>query len=167
MTCEVPYDFLPNPPPHHSFHQTPPHRSSASTLLQKEPVQKPKWCFFTTKSHPGKDHHPLPPPPPLFPHSFFPKTTKTPAQPPQSNAVETPATIDKRVSILAKAGCTLINTTGPPCLPSEPHKFHRHLHRLFSSSSPDIRSNFLSGFASYIHSPHNLRRSLFVSAFIS
>ncbi|GMY31923.1 Fanconi anemia group D2 protein homolog isoform X1 [Fagus crenata] len=97
---------------------------------------------------------------PPFPPPKIPKTTTTPAQPPQSNAVETPATIDKMVSILAEAGCTLINPTGPPCLPSEPHKFRRHLHRLFSSSSPETRSDFLSGFASYIHSPHNLRRVL-------
>ncbi|KAI8027544.1 hypothetical protein LOK49_LG02G01757 [Camellia lanceoleosa] len=60
------------------------------------------------------------------------------------------------VSVLADAGCALINPSGPPSLPSDPHKLRRHLHRLFSSDAP-LRSSFLSGFSSYILSPLNLR----------
>ncbi|KAI8027545.1 hypothetical protein LOK49_LG02G01756 [Camellia lanceoleosa] len=63
------------------------------------------------------------------------------------------------VSVLADAGCTLINPSGPPSLPSDPHKLRRHLHRLFSSDAP-LRSSFLSGFSSYILSPLNLRMVL-------
>jgi Fanconi anemia group D2 protein len=96
--------------------------------------------------------------PPFLP----PKISKS-TQPLQQNGVapEAPA-IDKMVSVLAEAGCTLINPAGPPCLPSDPNKFRRHLHRLFSSSenAPSLRSDFLSGFSSYIRTPHNLRRSV-------
>ncbi|KAM3696898.1 hypothetical protein ACB094_06G074000 [Castanea mollissima] len=92
---------------------------------------------------------------PPFPPPKIPKaTTPTPAPAP----APAPPTFDKMVSILAEAGCTLLNPAGPPCLPSQPHKFRSHLHRLFSS--PDVRSDFLSAFSSYIHSPHHLRRVL-------
>jgi Fanconi anemia group D2 protein len=66
------------------------------------------------------------------------------------------------VSILADAGCTLINPSGPPCLPSDHHKFRNHLNRLFSSSdtAPALRSDFLSGFSSYINLQQNFRRSV-------
>nr|XP_011467650.1 PREDICTED: Fanconi anemia group D2 protein [Fragaria vesca subsp. vesca] len=69
------------------------------------------------------------------------------------------------VSILAEAGCTLVNPSGPPCLPSDPHKLRRDLHRTFSSSenAPALRSDFLSGLSSYIQNPRNLRRVLTAS----
>ncbi|KAK4576846.1 hypothetical protein RGQ29_027402 [Quercus rubra] len=85
-------------------------------------------------------------------------STVPPFPPPKIPKATTPPTFDKLVSILAEAGCTLLNPAGPPCLPSQPHKFRSHLHRLFSS--PDVRSDFLSAFSSYIHSPHHLRRVL-------
>nr|XP_023876814.1 Fanconi anemia group D2 protein homolog isoform X3 [Quercus suber] len=86
-------------------------------------------------------------------------STVPPFPPPKIPKATMPTpTFDKMVSILAEAGCTLLNPAGPPCLPSQPHKFRSHLHRLFSS--PDVRSDFLSAFSSYIHSPHHLRRVL-------
>lgn len=104
-----------------------------------------------SRKRPSSSSSTVPPfPPPKIPKA----TTPTPA----------PPTFDKMVSILAEAGCTLLNPAGPPCLPSQPHKFRSHLHRLFSS--PDVRSDFLSAFSSYIYSPHHLRRSLPFSFFI-
>ncbi|XP_062170326.1 uncharacterized protein LOC133876038 [Alnus glutinosa] len=95
--------------------------------------------------------------PPFLP----PKTAKS-TQPARRNDVAEAPAIDKMVSVLAEAGCTLINPAGPPCLPADPNKFRRHLHRLFSSSenASALRSDFLSGFSSYIRTPHNLRRVL-------
>ncbi|KAL8114818.1 hypothetical protein AgCh_021606 [Apium graveolens] len=75
-------------------------------------------------------------------------------QPPQ-----TLTSIDKMASVLAQAGCTLINSLGPPCLPSDTHKLRNHLQRLFSDEPP-VRSEFLSGFTSYVASTENLRRIL-------
>lgn len=75
--------------------------------------------------------------------------------------------IDKMASVLAEAGCTLINPLGPPCLPSDTNKLRHHLHRLFSSDS-SLRSDFLSGFSSYVNSsPENLRRYGFYSCSLS
>ncbi|VVA26373.1 PREDICTED: Fanconi [Prunus dulcis] len=95
---------------------------------------------------------PLPPP-----KSSKPSTTN----PTPNDVVETPA-IDKMASILADAGCTLLNHSGPPCLPSDSHKLRRHLHRTFSSSknAPSLLSDFLSGLSTYINSSKNLRRIL-------
>ncbi|KAJ7964604.1 Fanconi anemia group D2 protein-like [Quillaja saponaria] len=98
-----------------------------------------------------------------FPPSKITKST-TANSPPQNDVGENQA-IDKTVSVLADAGCTLLNPSGPPCLPSDPHKLRRHLQRLFSSSenASSLRSDFLSGFSSYIQSPKNLRRVLIPS----
>ena len=64
----------------------------------------------------------------------------------------------KFVSVLADAGCTLINPTGPPCLPSDLLKLRLHLQRRFSDDSA-LRADFLSGLSSYINvSSDNLRR---------
>ncbi|XP_021624026.1 Fanconi anemia group D2 protein homolog isoform X3 [Manihot esculenta] len=104
-----------------------------------------------------------------LPEPKIPKTTAT-GSPPSSenNCVEedVPAVaIDKMVSILADAGCTLINPSGPPCLPSDPLKLRSHLDRLFSASHEGraLRSHFLAGFSSFIDSPKNLRRVLVAS----
>ncbi|XP_034701631.1 Fanconi anemia group D2 protein homolog [Vitis riparia] len=100
-----------------------------------------------------------------------PKPTTTPtttneadqSQRPQNDVAEATA-IDKMVSLLADAGCTLFHPSGPPCLPSNPHNFRRHLHRLFSSSSnASPRSAFLSGFSFYVQSSQNLHRVLLPS----
>ncbi|KAI8026083.1 Fanconi anemia group D2 protein [Camellia lanceoleosa] len=96
---------------------------------------------------------PFPQPPPKIP-----KSTTTPSSS-ANHQTETLSQIDKMVSVLADAGCTLINPSGPPSLPSDPHKLRRHLHRLFSSDA-SLRSSFLSGFSSYILSPLNLRMVL-------
>ncbi|CAK7340364.1 unnamed protein product [Dovyalis caffra] len=109
----------------------------------------------------------IPPfPPPKIPKS----TTGTTTQPTQSQkdavddnqASSSSSSVDKMVSILADAGCTLVNPAGPPTLPSDHHKFRNHLSRLFSSSdtAPALRSDFLSGFSSYVSSPQNFRRVL-------
>ncbi|KDO64311.1 hypothetical protein CISIN_1g000816mg [Citrus sinensis] len=67
--------------------------------------------------------------------------------------------IEKMVSILADAGCTLMYHSGPPCLPSDPNKFRRHLTNLLSHDS-SLRSHFLVGFSSYVQSPKNFTRVL-------
>ncbi|GAY32454.1 hypothetical protein CUMW_002470 [Citrus unshiu] len=67
--------------------------------------------------------------------------------------------IEKMVSILADAGCTLMYHSGPPCLPSDPNKFRRHLTNLLSHDS-SLRSHFLAGFSSYVQSPKNFNRVL-------
>ncbi|KAK9285230.1 hypothetical protein L1049_024418 [Liquidambar formosana] len=107
----------------------------------------------------------IPPfPPPKIPKPTTATTNNSDnSQRPSGDDSET--LIEKMVSVLADAGCTLVNPTGPPCLPSEPLKLRRHLHRLFSSSdNASLRSDFLSGFSSYIQSPKNLRRVLISSS---
>ncbi|XP_010247495.1 PREDICTED: Fanconi anemia group D2 protein [Nelumbo nucifera] len=69
--------------------------------------------------------------------------------------------IEKMISVLADAGCTLHNPGGPPCLPADTHKLRRHLdHRFSSATGASLVSDFLSGFNSYIQKPENLRRLL-------
>ncbi|PON88034.1 Fanconi anaemia protein FANCD [Trema orientale] len=94
-----------------------------------------------------------------FPPPKIPKSTAD--APPPNDAVPATAT-EKMVSMLAEAGCTLFNPTGPPCVPSDHYKLRRHLHRAFSFSdnAPALRSDFLSGLSSYIQSPKNLHRIL-------
>ncbi|GAB4842862.1 hypothetical protein Ancab_012840 [Ancistrocladus abbreviatus] len=72
-----------------------------------------------------------------------------------------PSKIERMVSVLAEAGCTLVNPSGPPCLP-DPLKFRCNLNRMFTSDSV-LRSDFLSGFSAYIESPANFRRVLICS----
>ncbi|TXG57764.1 hypothetical protein EZV62_015593 [Acer yangbiense] len=67
--------------------------------------------------------------------------------------------IEKMISILAEAGCTFINHSGPPSLPSDPHSLRRHLTRLFSLN-PSLPSLFLSGFSTFIQSPTDFTRVL-------
>ncbi|KAF3445135.1 hypothetical protein FNV43_RR14828 [Rhamnella rubrinervis] len=103
-----------------------------------------------------------------FPSQKLPKSTSTAAaddNAPPNDVAET-SEIDKLVSILAEAGCTLINPSGPPCLPADPHKLRRHLHHAFSYSdnAPALRSDFLSCLSSYLQSPQNLRRVLTASS---
>ncbi|KAL5581637.1 hypothetical protein UlMin_014079 [Ulmus minor] len=96
---------------------------------------------------------------PPFPPPKIPKSTA--ANAPPNDVVGAPAA-DEMVKILAEAGCTLINPSGPPCVPSDPHKFRRQLQHLFSFSdnAPVLRSNFLAGLSSYILSQKNFRRIL-------
>ncbi|KAK2983061.1 hypothetical protein RJ640_006448, partial [Escallonia rubra] len=102
---------------------------------------------------------PFPQPPPnKIPKPSAAATANTDVPPPP----QTLAPIDKVAAVLAGAGCTLINPSGPPCLPSEPHKLRQYLQSLFSADSP-LRSEFLSGFASYIDSSDHLRRVLLPS----
>ncbi|KAI3445229.1 hypothetical protein Pfo_001894 [Paulownia fortunei] len=72
---------------------------------------------------------------------------------------QSPSPIDKMVSVLADAGCTLINPAGPPCLPSDLYNFRQRLDVIFSDDS-SLRSQFLKGFSKYISSTCNLRRVL-------
>ncbi|KAL3537801.1 hypothetical protein ACH5RR_001167, partial [Cinchona calisaya] len=81
----------------------------------------------------------------------------------QNDSASSASSIEKFVSVLADAGCTLINPTGPPCLPSDLHKLRHLLHRLFSGDSA-LRAEFLHGLSSYINvSSNNLRRVLLPS----
>ncbi|GAB2275188.1 hypothetical protein Dimus_009950 [Dionaea muscipula] len=70
--------------------------------------------------------------------------------------------VEKMVTVLAEAGCTLINPSGPPCLPSDTLKFRNRLHRVLSSDSV-ARDDFLQGFSAYIQSPAIFRRVLMFS----
>ncbi|XP_010327602.2 uncharacterized protein [Solanum lycopersicum] len=78
---------------------------------------------------------------------------------PKLRQSQTVNSIEKMISVLADAGCTLINPSGPPCLPSDLHKLRNQLNSLFSSDS-SLKSEFLLGLSSYINSPSNLRRIL-------
>ncbi|KAL8240331.1 hypothetical protein R6Q59_013686 [Mikania micrantha] len=91
-------------------------------------------------------------------HTAGADTVASPPQPPSQSL----SPIDKMASILADAGCTLINISGPPCLPSDLHKLRQHLQTCFSSDS-DLRSQFLAGFASYIDNLNDFRRVLLPS----
>ncbi|XP_048327057.2 uncharacterized protein LOC107405260 isoform X1 [Ziziphus jujuba] len=100
--------------------------------------------------------------PPLAPNKTSKSTTSSSA--PQTDAVigATTTETEKMVAVLAEAGCTLINPSGPPCLPADLHKLRRHLQHSFSYSdnATALRSEFLAGFSSYLQSPRNLRRVL-------
>ncbi|XP_010532525.1 PREDICTED: Fanconi anemia group D2 protein homolog isoform X2 [Tarenaya hassleriana] len=104
---------------------------------------------------------------------------KRPPAPPPSSAAPPPKflsqpenepdAVEKMTAILAEAGCTLINPSGPPYLPSDILAFRRHLTHRFSSCSvatvdrdnaAALRSVFIAGFSSYVRSPINLRRVL-------
>ncbi|XP_019161655.1 PREDICTED: Fanconi anemia group D2 protein homolog isoform X2 [Ipomoea nil] len=119
-------------------------RESNQLSSRKRP-SKPNNAFVPPFAHPPK----------------IPKTTAAAAvsqsAPPHQSQSTTP--VDKMVAVLADAGCTLINPTGPPCLPSDLPKLRHRLHHLFSSDST-LRSEFLHGLCSYINSPNNLRRML-------
>ncbi|KAK1374178.1 Fanconi anemia group D2 protein-like [Heracleum sosnowskyi] len=98
------------------------------------------------------------------PNSFIPPLAQPPKLPKNHHNQQPPppqtlTPIEKMASVLAEAGCTLINSLGPPCLPPDCHKLRNHLQRLLSDA-PGVRSEFLSGFASYVASTENLRRIL-------
>ncbi|MCD7455074.1 hypothetical protein HAX54_026977 [Datura stramonium] len=78
---------------------------------------------------------------------------------PKSGQSQTLSSTEKMISLLADAGCTLINPSGPPCLPSDLHKLRNQLHHLFSADS-SLKSEFLQGLLAYVNSPGNLRRIL-------
>ncbi|KAF8040824.1 hypothetical protein BT93_B2908 [Corymbia citriodora subsp. variegata] len=102
---------------------------------------------------------------PPFPQSKLPETAddQPPPPPPATAANEAAGASpeDKLVSVLADAGCTLLNRDGPPCLPSDVHRFRAHLRRLLSSPANDaLRSDFVAGFSAHVQSPKNLLRVL-------
>lgn len=76
---------------------------------------------------------------------------------PKTRQSQTVSSTEKMISVLADAGCTLINPSGPPCLPSDLHKLRNQLHSLFSSDT-SLKSEFLLSLSSYVNSPSNLRR---------
>lgn len=100
----------------------------------------------TTSSRKRSNPNSVPPQPPKLPKNH-------------NNQPQTLTPIHKMASVLAQAGCTLINPVGPPCLPSDTHKLRNHLQRLFSDEPP-VRSEFMSGFTCYVASTDNLRRSV-------
>ncbi|XP_049388880.1 uncharacterized protein LOC125853255 isoform X1 [Solanum stenotomum] len=85
--------------------------------------------------------------------------TASESEAPKLRQSQTVNSIEKMISVLADAGCTLINPSGPPCLPSDLHKLRNQLNSLFSSDS-SLKSEFLLGLSSYVNSPSNLRRIL-------
>ncbi|KAH0768177.1 hypothetical protein KY285_004048 [Solanum tuberosum] len=85
--------------------------------------------------------------------------TASESEPPKLKQSQTVNSIEKMISVLADAGCTLINPSGPPCLPSDLHKLRNQLNSIFSSDS-SLKSEFLLGLSSYVNSPSNLRRIL-------
>ncbi|KAJ4823344.1 hypothetical protein Tsubulata_040599 [Turnera subulata] len=98
----------------------------------------------------------------LLPRKRPPPPSSTSASAPPPKLLKSTDQVDKMLAILAEAGCTLINPSGPPCLPSPPHHLRSHLHRLFSSSenAAALRSDFIAGLSAYLQSPRNLRRVL-------
>ncbi|GJS62534.1 fanconi anemia group D2 protein [Tanacetum coccineum] len=97
------------------------------------------------------------------PPSKIPKTTNdvvTPLPPQPQSQTLTPT--DHLTSILADAGITLINSSGPPCLPHDLLKLRNHLQTRFASDA-NLRSHFLTGFASYISNTNDLHRVLLPS----
>ncbi|KAL7120198.1 hypothetical protein ACP275_02G108500 [Erythranthe tilingii] len=88
-----------------------------------------------------------------------PTTSSASPEPKSTPLLQSQSPIDKMVSLLADAGCTLINPAGPPCLPSDLYKFRQRLDGIFSRDS-SLRSQFLKGFSDYISSTFNLRRVL-------
>ncbi|KAG5626396.1 hypothetical protein H5410_011614 [Solanum commersonii] len=84
---------------------------------------------------------------------------QTASEAPKLRLSQTVNSIEKMISVLADAGCTLINPSGLPCLPSDLHKLRNQLNSLFSSDS-SLKSEFLLGLSSYVNSPSNLRRIL-------
>ncbi|CAN4108571.1 unnamed protein product [Withania somnifera] len=78
---------------------------------------------------------------------------------PKLRPSQTANSTEKMISVLADVGCTVINPSGPPCLPSDLHKLRNQLNHLFSSNS-SLKSEFLQGLSAYINSPSNLRRIL-------
>ncbi|XP_030543859.1 Fanconi anemia group D2 protein homolog isoform X2 [Rhodamnia argentea] len=120
------------------LHQQGPSRKRNSSF--NPPFSQSKLPRTTT------DHPPPPPPPPPRP---------------AVNEVAGASPEEKMVSILADAGCTLLNLDCPPCLPSDVHRFRAHLHRLLSAPSNDaLRSDFVAGFSYHVQSPKNLLRVL-------
>nr|XP_016489377.1 PREDICTED: Fanconi anemia group D2 protein homolog isoform X1 [Nicotiana tabacum] len=102
--------------------------------------------------------------PPFAPPAKIPKSAEenvpqiaSESEAPKLGKSQTVSSTEKMISVLADAGCTLINPSGPPCLPSDLHKLRNSLSRLFSSDS-SLKSEFVQGFSSYINSPGNLRR---------
>ncbi|XP_051122489.1 uncharacterized protein LOC127245545 isoform X2 [Andrographis paniculata] len=67
--------------------------------------------------------------------------------------------VSKMVSVLADAGCLLVNSAGTPCLPSNLYKFRQRLDGVLSGDS-SLRLLFLKGFSEYISSTSNMRRVL-------
>lgn len=110
----------------------------------------------STSNNADAFHHPFA----QSPNSKIPKTT--PAVPdhprPPADPVSSSSEDHTFVSVLAEAGCTLVNPAGPPCLPSDLHKFRHRLHRRFSDDSA-LRFRFLQALSSYINiSSSNFRR---------
>ncbi|KAL1536039.1 Fanconi anemia group D2 protein isoform X3 [Salvia divinorum] len=100
---------------------------------------------------------------PFVPPFVTPKPTKllkpTEDEPASAQTQSTSTPFDSMASVLADAGCTLINPAGPPLLPSDLYAFRQRLNGIFSADS-SLRSQFLEGFSAYVSSTSNLRRVL-------
>ncbi|KAK9073621.1 hypothetical protein SSX86_007945 [Deinandra increscens subsp. villosa] len=138
----------------------PKHREMASRQKQiASRTKRPLKPFVSPFSHPSK----IPKPSATSTANGHDSVNDTVSPPPQPQPPsQSLSPIDKMASILADAGCTLINTSGPPCLPADLHKLRHHLQTCFSSDS-SLRSQFLAGFASYIDNHNDFRRVLLPS----
>ncbi|PWA40771.1 hypothetical protein CTI12_AA542930 [Artemisia annua] len=104
---------------------------------------------------------PISNPPSKIPKTTHPQNDVVTPLPPQPQS-QTLTSTDHLSSILADAGITLINSSGPPCIPADLLKLRNHLEKRFASDSA-LRSRFLTGFASYINDKNDLRRVLLPS----
>ncbi|XP_022863768.1 Fanconi anemia group D2 protein isoform X2 [Olea europaea var. sylvestris] len=125
-------------------------------MLSRKRPSKSNNAFVPPFAQPNK----LPKPATVTCHHQTQNDTSSSATPREAESV---SPLDKMLSVLADAGCTLINPSGPPCIPSDLHKLRNHLNGLFSRDS-SLREEFLRGFASYIASPNNFRRVLLPSS---
>ncbi|XP_020092932.1 Fanconi anemia group D2 protein isoform X2 [Ananas comosus] len=114
------------------------------------------------RKRPAPSLHPQPHPNPQRSSSLTanPKSTPISREEGEEEEEGEDRSIGTMISLLADAGCTIRGPLdGPPSLPSDPHKLRRALESRLSSA-PSLRSEFLSGFSSYVRSPSNLRRVL-------
>ncbi|XP_023735564.1 uncharacterized protein LOC111883471 [Lactuca sativa] len=124
-------------------------------------TKRPSNSFVSPVSHPSKIPKPTAASTVNVSNSVHIQNDDSIAPPPKPSS-ETLNSIDKMASILADAGCTLLNTSGPPCLPADLHKLRHHLQSRLSSDS-SVRSQLLEGFSSYIDNQNDLRRVLLPS----
>ncbi|KAI4324572.1 hypothetical protein MLD38_030049 [Melastoma candidum] len=99
---------------------------------------------------------PLSQPPPK---SIRPPPVPAAADSTPSTSSSSAAAAERLVSVLADAGCTLVNGDGPPCLPSDAHKFRARIGVVLGRDDA-ARGEFLRGFSDYVRSEKNLRRVL-------
>ncbi|GAB2242842.1 hypothetical protein Droror1_Dr00019617 [Drosera rotundifolia] len=106
----------------------------------------------------------VPPFPPKIPKSNPTQTlTASAAAAANASASRAESKIERMVTVLADAGCTLINPSGPPCLPSDMIKFRSRVERVLGCDD-GLRSDFVQGLSEYFRTRDNFRRALMRSS---